>query len=212
MDDDEQVQERMKELEAFKAEDLEAPTFEDLKAQARARMERGEPPLAAASDAPSTSGAAEEQPAPAPAPAPATDAGAFDIDSLIAAGSNEDGTPLPQPLVASCTTPATDHLLRRRFRTVLAAHAHPARCAPHSAGGKIDKILERIGVRDTAEAQPVEFVPPSPPAEYPPLPERSLTFGELLTKCGYDDEVLAQYSNALDVEVRCVPSWRCVLS
>ena len=71
-----------------------------------------------------------------------------------------------------------------------------------AAAGKIDQILERIGLQDTAGPARVEALPQGPSREYPPLPERSIKFGELLTKCGYEQEVLDQYSDALDVEVR----------
>lgn len=38
--------------------------------------------------------------------------------------------------------------------------------------------------------------------DYPEPPERVVTFSELLEKCGYDEDVVEQYSDVGDTEVR----------
>ena len=38
--------------------------------------------------------------------------------------------------------------------------------------------------------------------DYPEPPERVMTFSELLEKCGYDEDVVEQYSDVGDTEVR----------
>lgn len=42
--------------------------------------------------------------------------------------------------------------------------------------------------------------------EYAEPPERVMLFGELLEKCGYDEDVVAQYSDVAEVEVLCKSS------
>jgi hypothetical protein len=51
------------------------------------------------------------------------------------------------------------------------------------------------GLREDAEEPERAF-------NYPELPERVMTFKELLDKCGYDEEVVAQYADVGDIEVR----------
>lgn len=74
------------------------------------------------------------------------------------------------------------------------------------ADENISDILDRIGFKSKA-SQGSEVEASQVSTNYPEPPEISMTFGDLLKKCDYTDEVLAevldQYSAVLDVTVGC---------
>jgi hypothetical protein len=101
----------------------------------------------------------------------------------------------------------------------MACHAHP--WSPKLAGPaarklsykndlfseeSISDILDRIGFK-TKSSQGMEVEASQVSTQYPEPPEISMSFGDLLKKCNYTDEVLAevleQYSAVLDITVCC---------
>ena len=70
-----------------------------------------------------------------------------------------------------------------------------------ATGGKLDNLFSKIGVRNKpAEAE--EAVEDEYFEEFPEMEPFVMTFGELLKKAGYDEEVQEQYSIVADIEVR----------
>lgn len=70
------------------------------------------------------------------------------------------------------------------------------------ADDNVDEVLAQIGfksfVRQTEGMEQNE----ERMFEYPEPPDRSIKFGALLKKCGYAEDVLEQYADAADIEVR----------
>lgn len=74
--------------------------------------------------------------------------------------------------------------------------------APDDDNVDIDEVFDRIGFKSVPA--PVEGSSSSDEEtlfSYPEPPKREIAFGDLLRKCGYDDEVIEQYSAVQDVKI-----------
>lgn len=70
------------------------------------------------------------------------------------------------------------------------------------ADDNVDEVLAQIGFKSFVQTTAGMEQNEERMFEYPEPPDRSIKFGALLKKCGYAEDVLEQYAEAADIEVR----------
>lgn len=66
----------------------------------------------------------------------------------------------------------------------------------------MDEVLAQIGFKQFLEGKDEAGSGEERIYDYPEPPDRSIKFGALLKKCGYGEDVIGQYADAADIEVR----------
>lgn len=74
----------------------------------------------------------------------------------------------------------------------------------HDVDVDVEDVLEQIGFRSFSDRKGESVEEEERMFEYPEPPERSIKFGALLKKCGYAEDVIEQYTEVADIEVRSV--------
>jgi hypothetical protein len=70
------------------------------------------------------------------------------------------------------------------------------------ADERVRDVLDATGFEVKQEEREVIEQQMGPSREWPPQPERKMTFGALLEECGHNDEIREAYKDSLHIEVR----------